>query len=142
MLKRIVFTCFLVAVGPVHADSTLVIANAWIRHVPGNHPMAGYFVLENDGSGDRSLVGASSPAFDDVRLHRTSEENGIASMAPVESVAIPAHGRVAFQPGGYHLMMMHPRHELQPGDSVAVTLHLGNGEDLKTSFAIKPPWQE
>ena len=104
--------------------------------------MAGYFVLENNGSGDRSLVGASSPAFDDVRLHRTNEENGMASMAPVESVAIPAHGRVAFQPGGYHLMMMHPRQELQPGDSVAVTLHLDNGEDLKTSFTIKPPWQE
>ena len=142
MLKQIAFILLLTTAGAARADSTLEISDAWIRHIPGDHPMAGYFVLKNNGDEIRNLVGAASPAFGEVQLHRTVTVNGVVSMSAVDSVGIPAHGRVAFQPGGYHLMMKYPPHALKVGDTPQVSLKFADGFVLKTSFTIKPPWQE
>jgi hypothetical protein len=142
MLKQIAFVLLLTAAGAASADSTLAISDAWIRHIPGNRPMAGYFVLQNNGDKVRNLVGVASPAFGEVQLHRTITVNGVASMSAVDSVSVPAHGRVTFRPGGYHLMMKYPPHELKVGDTPQVSLQFGDGYILKTTFTIKPPWQE
>ena len=142
MLKQLAFTLLLMTAGAASADSTLVISDAWIRYIPGDRPMAGYFVLKNNGEEIRNLVGAASPAFGEVQLHRSMTLNGVVSMSPVDSVSLPAHGRAAFSPGGYHLMMKYPTRELKVGDTPQVSLKFGDGYILKTSFTVKPAWQE
>ena len=55
-------------------------------------------------------------------LHRSVNDNGQERMEMVDSVPVPAHGEVKFEPGGYHLMCMSPTAEAARGRSVPVTL--------------------
>lgn len=142
-MKRLVLSLLLLAADlPVHAEWAVEVRDAWIRHLPGDRPMAGYFVVENKGNRDLRLVGASSVAFGRIRMHESTDENGTTSMRPVESVAVPAGGRVNFQPGGYHLMLMQRRRPLEVGDKVPMTLELHDGGSQSVVFTIKPAWQE
>lgn len=104
--------------------------------------MAGYFLVENNGSVEAELVGASSARFGAVHFHESVEKDGVAAMRMIESVTVPPGGRVEFGPGGFHLMLMERRDELQVGDEVSVTLEFANGDRPAVPFTIKPSWQE
>lgn len=141
-MKRLAAFLLAFAALSAHAEWALTVDDPWIRHLPGDRPMAGYFVLDNKGDTDLELVGASSPAFGAVHIHETVEQDGSSTMRPVESVTVPAGGRVEFAPGGYHLMLMKRQKELQVDDQVPVILELGDGGDQSVVFTVKPAWQE
>jgi copper(I)-binding protein len=119
------------------AEPTLQVTGAWIRSLIPSRPAAGYFKLANQGDAEVALTGASSPACGMLMLHMSMKENGVEKMKMVKSVPVPAHGSVAFQPGGFHLMCMQPTSALKPGDSVPVTLTFSNGGRLTTGFRVK-----
>jgi len=120
------------AVGAVMVD------NAWIREAPpGATALAGYMTVMNKGEAPRVLVGASSPAFGMVMLHRTVMEDGMAKMVHQESITIPAGGSVTFEPNSYHLMLMKPKQVLKAGDLVDVTLKFKNGETMTVTHKVK-----
>jgi periplasmic copper chaperone A len=50
---------------------------------------------------------------------------------------VPANGTVAFSPGGYHVMLMQPKHAVNPGDKVVVTFELSDGSKLPITFVAK-----
>ncbi len=111
---------------------------AWINEAPpGAAAMAGYMTLHNPSAHERALVGAKSAAFAMVMMHRTEMENGMAKMLHQEQVAIPAGGKVSFAPGGYHLMLMHPRHAYKAGDKLEITLLFKNGDELPVQFVVR-----
>jgi periplasmic copper chaperone A len=123
--------------GPAAAsgDSDLVLSGAYMRFIIPARPAAGYFSLKNNGDQPRLLTGASSPACGSLMLHKSMSENGMEMMMPVDSVAVPAHGTIAFSPGAYHLMCMSP--SMKPGDSVPVTLKFKDGGSLTGTFAVR-----
>jgi hypothetical protein len=140
---RILITLTVLAVaGHLFAGDGLVVDDAWIRYLPGEGPMAGYFTLRNESEETRTLVGASSPRFAMVHLHRTIQRDGMSSMAPVDAVPLPAHGEIAFEPGGYHLMLMQRKGDLSVGDEVPVALEFGDGSVRQVRFTVRPAWQE
>lgn len=130
------------AVLPVRAEQTIDVQDAWIRHMAGDRPMAGYFVMHNKSGEDQRLVGATSPAFGAVGMHETVETNGTTSMRPVDSVVVPNGERFEFQPGGYHLMLMQRQEDLAVNDQVPVILEFADGGSQSVVFTIKPTWQE
>jgi periplasmic copper chaperone A len=69
-------------------------------------------------------------------LHRSVNDNGQERMEMVDSVPVPAHGEVRFEPGGYHLMCMSPTAEAARGRSVPVTLRFQDGGSLVASFPV------
>jgi len=142
MSKRFILLTLLGVSGILFAGSALVVEDAWIRYLPGDGPMAGYFVLGNPTERARTLVGASSPAFAEIQLHRTVHKDGMSSMEPVAAVHVAAHGSISFQPGGYHLMLLRRTGELAVGDEVRVTLEFADGGAREALFAVKPVWQE
>ena len=113
------------------------IADAWIRALPGALPAAGYFTLANTGSKAVALTGAESPICGMLMLHRSQSEGGVGRMEDVAQVPIPAGGRIAFAPGGYHLMCMDPKPALKPGSKAPVTLRFSDGTVLAASFDIR-----
>jgi len=127
---------------PANAEWALSVQDPWIRHLPGDRPMAGYFVAENQSNRDLELVGATSPAFEAIHIHQTVEQDGAMTMRPVDSVAVPAGGRVEFAPGGYHLMLMKRTRDLDVDDEVPIIFELGDGGDQSVLFTVKPAWQE
>lgn len=118
---------------PVHADA------AWIRWLPAGLPAGGYMTLHNDSDRAVALVGASSPDYGQTMLHHSVMKDGTMQMLPVRKVEVPAHGVLRFQPGGYHIMLMQPKHDIHPGDQVPVTLRFADGERLHVQFEVRKP---
>ena len=113
------------------------IANGWLRFIVPDRPAAGYFDLNNGTDAAIKLIGASSPGCGQLMLHQSRNVNGVETMAPVQSVEVPAQGSVSFAPGGYHLMCMSPTAKLSSGNSVPITLKFANGRTITADFAVR-----
>ena len=60
-------------------------------------------------------------------------------MRPVHEITVEPGRSVTFAPGGYHLMLMRPKHPLRPGGRLPVRLRFGDGSKLTTEFLVKSP---
>ena len=115
----------------------LTITDAWLRLIMTARPAAGYFTLRNDTDKTVSLIGASSPDCGTLMLHRSVQQSGQDRMEMVKAVPVPAHGKVVFAPGGYHLMCMSPAAMLRPGKTMQVTLSFADGSTVTTGFPVR-----
>lgn len=118
------------------ATQGLTVSHPWMRFLTQGTPAAGYFTLRNGSARPAMLTGAASPDCGQLMLHRSMVENGTAHMKMVTSIAVPAHGTVKFQPGGYHLMCMQPSARMTPGHSVPVSLQFKNGTSVSAAFPV------
>lgn len=118
---------------------SIQVQQAWIRWLPANLPAGGYVTLSNAGDAPVTLVGASSPDYADVDLHRSLTRNGTASMVAVTQIRLAAHATLSFAALGYHLMLTQPRRSVTPGDHVPITLHFADGGSLTASFEVRKP---
>ncbi|TAL82951.1 MAG: copper chaperone PCu(A)C [Beijerinckiaceae bacterium] len=123
---------------PAFAGSNgLSVKDGWMRTIIPSRPAAGYFTLSNTTDKQQVLVGAESPACGMLMLHQSQHKSGMEHMAMVKSVVVPAHGKVTFAPGGYHLMCTSPTKELVKGHNVPVTLHFADKSSLTAQFAVR-----
>ena len=70
-------------------------------------------------------------------MHRSEIEHGISSMTMVESVVIPAGGKVAFSPGGLHVMLVGVKVPLKAGGLQTLTLRFEKAGTVKAGFHIR-----
>jgi copper(I)-binding protein len=115
--------------------------DAWVRWLPNNLPAAGYVTLVNASDKPVDLVDISSNDYGDAMLHQTVSNGSSQKMVMVDKLTVPAHGKVAIAPGGYHVMLEDAKHKVAPGDTVHLTLKFSDGETLDTPFAVKSPAQ-
>lgn len=80
-----------------------------------------YLTVANTGGADR-LVGASSPAATRLTLHENTGPDGVSLMQRVDSLEIPAGGRLELRPGGSHLMLEGLGAPLEEGGRIEVSL--------------------
>ena len=137
-MKRVLFSVVMLGMAMVACagQPPVSVSDARIRWLPGDLPMAGYFVITSQASGPLRLVGAASPAFGGVMVHRSLEKDGMARMEHVDGVDLAPGQPVAFAPGGYHLMLMNRTRDLHTGEEVPVTLQFGDGQTLVVSFRV------
>lgn len=114
------------------------VSHAWIRWLPGNLPAGGYARIENHGDVVLRLLGADSPDYGMVMLHRSSRRGGVEHMDSVAGMDVPAHASAVLAPGGFHLMLMHPRHAIAPGDHVRLRLRFSDGASVESDFLVRP----
>lgn len=120
------------------ADKGMVVENAWVREAPpGVTALAGYMTIDNPTAKEVVLVGASSSDFKNVMLHRTIVEDGVAKMVHQMKITIPAKGKLTFEPNGYHVMLMGPKHTLKAGDKVEITLKFKGGKSIKVVYEVR-----
>ena len=126
---------------PVFAANSAPVqaSNAWIRWLPAGLPAGGYMQLHNLSAKPIDLVRATSADYGSTMMHHTVNKGNTTEMLPVARVTIPAHGSVAFQPGGYHIMLMQPKKTIQPGDQVPITLKFSGGTTLRVEFQVRKP---
>ena len=121
-------------------DCEAVVADGWVRLPPMAMPMmAGFARIENDCAEPLVITGASSPAFAEVALHRSSIVDGISRMRAVPELHIAAEDTAVLEPGGLHLMLMQPREPLQAGSSVTVEFALEGGGVMRGEFEVRAP---
>ena len=113
-------------------------SHAWLRVLPGDLPAGAYVTLENSGDQPAALSGASSAAYADVMLHKSSSDGGMSRMAMVDSLTVPAHGKAVLAPAGYHLMLTTAVHPVKPGDTVRLSLKFADGSTLPADFVARP----
>jgi hypothetical protein len=117
--------------------SGLTVGDPWIRAV-GSTPAAAYFTLSNTSGKPEVLVGVSSPACGKLTMHQSRNVNGVESMVMVAQRVVPPHGRIDFNPGGYHLMCMSPSKAVRPGAQIPIVLRFADRQRLKASFPVRP----
>ena len=116
----------------------IAVQRPWVRWLPAGLPAAGYATLVNAGDTPVSLVGVSSPDYGAVMIHRSLDRGGMERMVMVNSIPVPPHGRAVLAPGGYHLMLMQPRHAIRPGMRVSVRFEFSDGSTIDVAMPVRP----
>ncbi|MGE0462033.1 MAG: copper chaperone PCu(A)C [Vicinamibacterales bacterium] len=138
-LISVVAVAVLVAgLGVAEAQAPLTVSGAWVREpVPGRTVTAGFVVIENPGTADIQVVGASSDVAGTVELHEMLRSGDMMKMAPVKSIVVPAKGKVELRPGGLHLMLFELKKPLKEGDTVNLTLTTETGATVQAAAAVR-----
>lgn len=116
------------------------VADAWARPGEAGGTSAIYFNLHNEGSEEDALLGASSQVAEHVELHMSMmSDDGTMSMRPQADVPLPAGERVAFEPGGLHIMLIGLTGDLDPGDEVSINLRFRNAGEVNILVPVREP---
>lgn len=130
----------LVAMPACARDCAPALRDGWVRLLPVAMPMtAGFGHIDNSCSTPVTIVGASSPAFEDVSLHETRVVDGVSRMRAVPELVVPADGSMTLEPGGLHLMLMQPRAALQAGSTIEIEFELKGGGTLRGELVVRAP---
>lgn len=137
------------------AESTVRIEDVWARPGTAGGNSAVYLTLIG-GDTDDALVGVtvSADVVGTAEVHETVADDGGADMGDsnmgdadpgggmmtmreVDSIAIPAGGTVALEPGGYHIMLLGLTEDLVVGDTIEVTLDFESGNTETVTAEVK-----
>jgi copper(I)-binding protein len=80
-----------------------------------------YFEVVNGGAAD-TLVRIESPVAKSIEMHETRMQGDTMQMRQVNAVHIPAKGRVRFESGGLHVMLVDLKQPLKEGDRFPLRL--------------------
>jgi copper(I)-binding protein len=127
-----------VATAQSPAAATLEVSGAWARTSPMMELAgAAFMTIQNTGTTDDALVGATSPASNVVELHETTDDGtGQMTMMPVESIPVPAGGTAELKPGSFHIMLIDLVAPLEAGAIVPLTLTFQSGATLEVEAPV------
>ncbi len=94
--------------------------------VAGN-PAAIYFDLSYEGDKGLTIRKAEVAEAKSAMMHDYGEYDFKVQMMEALPIALKKGTKVAFEPGGLHVMAMEPDPALKPGDKVTVTLTMSGG---------------
>lgn len=114
----------------------LRIQHPWVRATTIDRT-AGYMTIKNNGAAGDVLLSAESEIAARVELHRTTMENGIAKMSPLDRVDIAGKKTLAFEPGGRHVMLIGLKRKLEVNELVPVTLVFERAGRVEVQFVVQ-----
>ena len=115
------------------------VSNVWARTSTQGMNSAVYLVIQNHNAEADELTGAASNIADAVEVHESKMENGVMMMNHVDSVTLEPSGKVEFMPGGYHIMLIGLKQDLNTGDEFELTLQFKNSPDMVLKVMVKEP---
>jgi copper(I)-binding protein len=139
IMKKKIFFIFLFSLLFACSSNAIIKINLpWVRpgKVEGNSVV--YFMIANDTKMEDKLVGAdcSEAGTCEIHLTKINSENKMIMM-PQEFVSIPAGGKVVFEPGNYHVMVLNLKKDLKPGDTFLLTLKFEKAGEMKIEVPVK-----
>ena len=139
ILKSLLATAALAAVATAFGQTT--VKDAWVRGTVPQQKASGAFMQITSAKGGK-LVSVSSPVADVAEVHEMAMEGTTMRMRAVGVLDLPAGKAVELKPGGYHLMLMDLKQQLNAGDSVPLTLVVegkdGKRETIELNAPVKP----
>jgi copper(I)-binding protein len=117
----------------------LEIGHPWSRATPAGAKVAGgYFTITNKGGTADRLLSISSDISEKAELHEMAVKDGVMTMRPVAGgLEIPAGGKVALAPGGYHLMFVGLKRHPKQGEKFSATLTFEKAGAVSVDFAVE-----
>lgn len=117
----------------------LYVDQAWVRVNPnGTGPSAGYFVIHG-GEEDVQLRRVTTDGALRVEMHESVMKDGMMTMQPIDQVEVPAKSKVAFAPGGKHVMIFGINPAVVKAGEMQMTLLFSNGDRLIVDAVIRNP---
>ena len=117
--------------------AVLAVDQAWIR-LPAvrEQPGAAYFTLRG-GEQATTLVKVAAPFAVRTEMHESmTGEHDMATMQPLNEVALPPGGEVVFKPGGKHVMLFDVGPMVAAGQTVPLTLEFADGKSLAVQARV------
>lgn len=120
-----------------HKAPELSVDQAWVQLSPvRDNPSVAYFTVHG-GPTDNALIQVSSPVAIKSEMHESMSQDGVMSMKPLQSVAIPAKSEVKFAPGGRHVMLWYVNPGITPGKTMTLVFTFSNGEGIEVQAPTK-----
>jgi copper(I)-binding protein len=122
----------------VFASGEVEAQNPWVRESPPTvNVLAAYMTLFNHTDKKKTVLRITSTHFDRVEIHRTEMHDDMAHMVPVSKVIISPNGKVVFEPGGLHIMLIGPKGKLKKGDNIQLALHFSDNSTVAITAPVK-----
>jgi periplasmic copper chaperone A len=120
---------------------SLAVRDAWVRAADQGGPSAAYLTIANGAAADDALVGVGAPDLSaSVSLHETTtRDDGMTGMHHAVSIAIPARGSLALEPGGTHVMLEALQRQLVAGDTVQLVLTFERAGPVTVDARVRAP---
>lgn len=96
------------------------------------HPAVAYFTLHG-GQVDATLVSVTTEGAIRAELHESMQHGKMASMKPLDHVALPAASKIIFAPGGKHVMLYDMNPTIVPGRTVPLVFTFADGLRIQYS---------
>lgn len=110
------------------------IEGAYVPQPASPDVAAAYFTIVNSGDAADTLTGVRSDVSGDTMMHRTVGER----MQMAADLPIPAHDRLVFAPGGYHVMIEKPVRRLRAGDHVTLMFIFRKSAAITVRAPVEP----
>lgn len=122
-----------------NSSSSLTFMNFYARATQ-DEMSAAYGMIMNKTNNDINLKGVK--ITDKIikgmaEMHQTTIKEGIASMAKIEVLTIPANGSVTLEPGGLHIMLMKLQGPLIKGDPLRLSLNDSDNNEYAVMLSIE-----
>jgi copper(I)-binding protein len=99
-----------------------------------------FMTLLNEGSEPDRLISAQTDVADVVEIHETRMEGDVMKMRLLpEGLEVPAEGEVELKPGGYHIMLIGVKHDLEVGDNFTLVLDFATSDPLTVQAQVREP---
>ncbi|MFH9012945.1 copper chaperone PCu(A)C [Streptomyces sp. NPDC017943] len=111
----------------------LSVGSAYMPQPMSGDMAAGFLTVTNKGGADDELTGVTSD-IGRVTVHETVD----GAMQEVESLEIPAGGRLELRSGGDHLMFEQLKRKPKEGQTVSVELRFAHSAPVTVRMPVKP----
>lgn len=118
---------------PLYVDGGYVRLNA-----NPSGPSAAYFTIHG-GDSPVVLRDVTTDAAVRLEMHESKMENGVASMAEIDTVDVPAGKKIVFAPGGKHIMLWQINPQAVAAGKMTFTFIFSNGERILADAVIENP---
>jgi len=127
----------LTALAACQQPAELKVERAWVR-LPAaeGRPGAAYFTLAGGDTAD-VLLAVSTPAALRAEMHESAKDaHGMMAMKPIGDIPVPPRTRLAFAPGGRHVMLFDLGPGVQAGKRVPLALAFASGKRLEVQAMV------
>ena len=96
--------------------------------------------LVNKGAEGDRLTGGTTDVAQAVEIHETVVENDVMKMQMLAGgLEVPAKGEVLLKPGGYHIMLIGMRRNLEVGDTFTLELQFEKSGPITVNPEVREP---
>lgn len=121
----------------IASGGDVVVPSAWARPTAAGQTGAVYLTIENQTADPVRLESATADVAEQVELHRTVVEDGVARMEEVSALSIAPGETVRVEPLGLHLMLTNLHRDLEEGMTFPLSLTFSSGETIQVDVQVR-----
>lgn len=110
-----------------------------MRTAKGGSNSAAYLNIQNNGGDGDRLITVKSDVAETLEIHLSENKDGVMTMHQVAGVDVPARGQAELKPGGYHMMLVNLKGDLNAGDIVKLTLVFEKSGEIAVEADVRSP---